>query len=452
MELRDLLLTPIYLGLFTFLALLLRPLVTDRYTRKYFLPGLGVKIVGALAVGFIYQFYYSGGDTFAYYHDASLVWKAFLDSPLKAFRLITASGEYLPGTFDYASQMYFFHDASSYAVVRFAGLFSLFSFNTYAVIACIFAVLSYSGLWALYLTFYRLYPHLYRPLAWAVLFIPSVFFWGSGLLKDTLTLAAVGWATYAVYKIFFRREYVWWFSVVLILSCWVIYSIKIYILLCFLPAVILWVFLSRLKKIKSAAVKLVTGPLVIVVAAGLGYLAIIEIGEESHRYNIDTFSYTAESTARWLTYVGQQQGGSVYTLGDFDYSPVGMLKKTPLAINVTLFRPYLWEVDNPVMLLAALESFGLLFFTLYVFYKRGVGSTFKAIAGSPFLIFCFIFSISFAFAVGIATYNFGSLVRYKIPLLPFYVAALVVLLPAKPAKRSKKLPAFASTEKRPVTV
>ena len=452
MELRDLLLTPLYLGLFALMALLLRPLVTDQNTRPYFLPGLGVKIIGALAVGFIYQFYYSGGDTFNYYHDASLVWEAFLDSPYKAFLLITENGEYLPETFEYSSRMWFFRDHSSYVVVRFAGFFSLLSFNAYAVIACFFAILSYSGLWVLYLTFYRLYPHLHKPLAWAVLFIPSVFFWGSGLLKDTLTLAAVGWATYAIYKIFFQREYVWLFSFILWTSCALIYSIQIYILLCFLPAAILWVFLAYIGKVRSAVLRYALSPLVVGMAGLLGYFAVVEVGEDSARYSLDTMAHTAEVTARWLTFVSEQQGGSGYTLGDFDYSPMGMLKKTPLAINVTLFRPYLWEVSNPVMLMAALESFAFLLLTLYVFYKRGVMATFRAVAGNHFLIFCFVFSISFAFAVGIATYNFGSLVRYKIPLLPFYVAALVILLPERPRKRARKLSAFASTEKREVTV
>ena len=453
MELRDVFLTPLYLLVIYLLAWLLRPLLTDRFTRPYFIPGLTVKIVGALAVGFIYQFYYGGGDTFNYFHDAGIVWEAFLDSPAKAMQLIvTAEGEYLPETVAYSSRIGFYRDLPSFVVVRFAGFFSILSFNTYAVIALFFAVLSYSGLWVLYLTFYRLYPQLYKPLAWAVLFIPSVFFWGSGLLKDTLTLAAVGWATFAVYKIFFQKQQMVLFSLILWLSCWLIYSIKVYILLCFLPAAIVWVFLAHIGKVRSPLLKWMLAPLVLALAVGLGYLAIIKVGEDSARYNLATLSYTAEATARWLTYVSEQQGGSLYTLGDFDYSPMGMLRKTPLAINVTLFRPYLWEVKNPVMLLSALESFFILLLTLFVLYKRGVGSTFRAIGRNHFLLFCILFSLSFAFSVGIATYNFGSLVRYKIPLLPFYVSALVVLLPRKGAKSPRKLAAFASTEKRALTV
>ena len=452
MDLRDLFVTPLYLLVIYLLAYLVRPMVTDRFTRKYFIPGLSVKVFGALAVGFIYQFYYSGGDTFNYYHDADYIWKAFLDSPVKAFRLIWADGVYEPDTFEYASRMWFYGDLASYGTVRFAGFFSLLTFNVYSTIACLFAVLSFSGLWVLYITFYELYPRLYKQLAWVVLFIPSVFFWGSGVLKDTLTLAAVGWGTYAVYKLFFKKEWGWLFALVLFFSCWLIYSIKIYILLCFIPAVILWVFLAKLSEIKSIVVKGFLAPLVLGVALGFGYLSIIKVGEESNRYNINTFSYTAESTARWLTYVSEIQGGSVYTLGDFDYSPSGMLRKLPLAINVTLFRPYLWEAKNPVMLLSALESFAFLWFTLYVFYKGGVVATFKRIGSNPFLIFCIFFSLSFAFSVGIATYNFGSLVRYKIPLLPFYGAFLVVLWDSSREKSFRKLKVLDSTEKRLTTV
>ena len=45
----------------------------------------------------------------------------------------------------------------------------------------------------------------------------------------------------------------------------------------------------------------------------------------------------------------------------------------------------------------------------------------------PMLIFAFSFIIIFGFGVGLASANFGALVRYKIPLLPLFVAGLIVL-------------------------
>jgi hypothetical protein len=50
------------------------------------------------------------------------------------------------------------------------------------------------------------------------------------------------------------------------------------------------------------------------------------------------------------------------------------------------------------------------------------------VSKDPNIIFCLIFSLIFAFAVGISSYNFGALSRYKIPCLPFYAAFLFILL------------------------
>jgi hypothetical protein len=42
-------------------------------------------------------------------------------------------------------------------------------------------------------------------------------------------------------------------------------------------------------------------------------------------------------------------------------------------------------------------------------------------------LFCILFSIFFAFGVGIAGTNFGALVRYKIPMMPFFFGSLYLI-------------------------
>ena len=70
--------------------------------------------------------------------------------------------------------------------------------------------------------------------------------------------------------------------------------------------------------------------------------------------------------------------------------------------------------------------------------------TFNAANNLPDVLFALIFSISFAFAVGVSTFNFGTLVRYKIPLLPFFAVALILIL--NHAKSERKLAELDSTE------
>lgn len=443
MTLQDFVITPLYLMVIYLMAYFIRGLVSDSNTKRYFIPALTVKIIGAISVGLIYQFYYGGGDTFNYFSNSKHIWEAFKESPPLALSLIFSKNEFTSANFQYASLMYFFHDTSSYFVVRVAGLFDIFTFHTYSATAVLFAVFSFSGLWAMYRGFYDMHKKLHFEFALAIFFIPSVFFWGSGLLKDTLTLGALGWATYATIRIFLHpKRPIVLYIILLILACYAVYLIKIYILLCFSPAIILWIFLYWRKKIPSAMLRILLTPIMIAIALALGYFALVAVGEDNQRYSLESLGKTAEITANYLYYISEKQGGSSYTLGDFDYSVTGMIKKLPLAINVTLFRPYLWEAKNPIMLLSAIESLALLIFTIVILIRTKFLTTLKKI--DPTITFCLVFALSFAFAVGFSTYNFGSLVRYKIPLIPFYLIGLFIL--DHYSKSAKKLSALEITE------
>jgi hypothetical protein len=162
------------------------------------------------------------------------------------------------------------------------------------------------------------------------------------------------------------------------------------------------------------------------VAAGL--LAGDIITKDNEKYKLSNLTSTAKRTSEWLHYVSVNEGGSVYSLGDsFDDSFTGMLGKFPLAVNVTLFRPYIWESKNIVMFISSLESSYFMLFTLSIIFRLGVYETYKIIKANNVLIFSFVFSLVFAYAVGISTNNFGTLVRYKIPLIPFYLSSLYIL-------------------------
>ena len=145
------------------------------------------------------------------------------------------------------------------------------------------------------------------------------------------------------------------------------------------------------------------------------------------RYSLDNIAATAETTRQWLTYQSGDEG-SGYDLGEFDPSIFGMLVKFPQAVVVTLFRPFPWEAKKVIVLLSALEALMFVYFTFKAFQKRGIPKTLGLIFKDPNLLFCITFSLIFAFAVGISTYNFGALSRYKIPCLPFFGAFLLIVI------------------------
>jgi hypothetical protein len=183
-------------------------------------------------------------------------------------------------------------------------------------------------------------------------------------------------------------------------------------------------------------------PIVISIAITSSYFSIVKVGEGDAKYDVTKIAQTAKVTAYDIRYWSGRAAGSGYELGELDGTFTSMLKLAPQAINVTLFRPYLWEVKNPLMLMSALEGtvFFLVVAVILIKKKRFLLASFS----DPNFLFCLVFSISFAFAVGVSTFNFGTLARYKIPMMQFFATGLAIVLAQE--KSQRKLDALESKE------
>lgn len=389
------------------------------------MPALTIRIMGALAVGILYQFYYGGGDTFVFHTDGSRqIWNAFWDSPISGLKLFF-NDHNSHGIYKYSSQIYFYNDPSSFAVIQISTLFDLLTFSSYSGTAVCFSVVSFCGAWMFFLTFYRLYPHLHLRLAIAALFIPSVFFWGSGLLKDTLTLAGLGMVVYAIYQIFAEGRLRLGTAVMLLVALYLVYTIKIYILLAFIPAIVIWGFVRGLSTIHSLMLRILLAPLTLALAVGFAFFSVARAGEDNPKYALNKVAQTAQVTAYDIRFWSGRDAGSGYTLGTLDGTVNSMLRLAPAAVNVALFRPYFWEANNPLMFFSAAESFAVLLLVLYTVIKCNV-RLFSTLT-NPDVLLCLIFALIFSFGVGVSTFNFGTLARYKIPMLPFFLIALFLM-------------------------
>jgi hypothetical protein len=429
MELSDLFLGPIYLGIFYFIAYMVRPAVTNKFTNQFFIPGLTLKFIGAISLGVIYKFYYGGGDTFNYLYHVKVILRAFDQSFSIGLKLLADNGGSKdPAIFPYTSVMFWHQEHSAeYLLSRFAAFLGLFCFGNYTVIALMFAAISFSGVWALYMTMAKIRPHVYKELGWTMFYIPSMFFWGSGLLKDSLCLGALGWLFYSFYLGAIQKRSIAKSIFIGFAAAYSLYFIKVYILLCFLPAALLWVFNENNARIKNQTLKILIKPVFFALGGAIAFYAATNLTKGDEKYDIDKIGERSKITADYLYETSLKQEGSGYYLGEQDGTIGGMVKLAPQAIATSLFRPFLWEAHNPVMLLSAIEAVFFLVFTLRIFWRTGVGKTFGLISNTPILLMSFLFSLIFAASVGITSSNFGTLVRYKIPLIPFYLSGLYIL-------------------------
>ena len=426
----DFIWVPIYLLLVHYFASRVpREKIADNPSYRYYRPGFLLKIYGGLLFGAIYVFYYGGGDTTAYWLDAGRLAKLITSEPKCYFDILfgnTSMHNFYCFDLRTNSPIHYLRDQQAYAVTRFTSLFHFVSVDSFFGCTILIAWVSFGGVWRLYQVFCEEYPGLTKELAIAFLFIPSVLFWGSGIMKDTFTFTAACWMTSSVYGLLLKRRNVFWNSIYIAFSGYVMISMKPYIFVALLPGILLWIVFNRIQRIKNQIIRLLSAPIIMMAgligAAGIFSQASSNLGDYG---SVDSIMERAVETQEDLKRDAYE--GNSFDIGTIDPSLGGMLSKAPVAIFAGLFRPTLLDVKNPLMLVSALENTGLMIFLLYIIFQVGILAFLKYIFSKPMIMFSFVFAIFFSFAVGLTTSNFGSLVRYKIPALPFLLASLYMI-------------------------
>ena len=398
---------------------------------KYFIPALICKIIGAIGVCLVYSFYYKeGGDTVNYYLGARTYINILFDGKFETFfnimNFYNGKVHQLILETNILNELYFIdHDSYALFTVSLTVPFCLIGCKSFVVTTILLACVSFIGLWRLYEVFIYHFPHLTKQFAIAIFFVPSVFFWGSGLLKDTYTLSCVGFFTYGIFNYFVRKQKNIKYILTFLLASLIISFIKPYILLALLPGTIIWINFSKVQNINNPILKTLFIPFILIVGVLTIIIFLNFLGQYLGEYSLDNILNKAVKTQQDL--VRSQYGGNNYDIGAYEPTLAGISSKIPAALNMALFRPYIWDARNPVMLLSGLENLFMLGFSLSILFKVKFSILFKSIFSHPLLIFSFLFAIFFAFSVGLTTANYGALVRLKIPCIPFYLLSLFIL-------------------------
>lgn len=396
----------------------------------FFMPGLLAKIIGAIVFVLIYTLYYNGGDTTAYFESSSCLVRMFFKKPDVFFSII--SNNLSPENyFSFDSETGwpgYWRDPQSFAVVRFTAPFALLGFHSFFATTLIVSVLTYTGLWKLYLLFYKQYPKLKNQFAIAILFVPSVLFWGSGILKDSFTLSAACWLIYGIYKILVEKKNFIFYIITTIISVYILLSIKPYIFFAVFLGSVMWIAFEKLNVFKGAVLRTVFFPVFMFVFGAIGAIVLIRVSEMVGGYYSSMEGILEKAVVTQQDLRRDYYGENSFDIGDYDPSFIGIASKAPQALTAGLFRPFIWEARSFVMLVSGLENLFLLLFALKIIFVAGPGFILKCLIDKPFLlIFSFAFALTFAFAIGLTTANFGALVRYKIPLVPFFLSGLFII-------------------------
>jgi hypothetical protein len=397
---------------------------------KYFLWGLLAKIAGGVGFCMIYFYYYRGGDTTMYYYSAVSFSNLGWHDPLKYLDVLFGEAtEERMGYFTVETGrpyrfMYFM--PRNLMMVRLISVISLFTFKSYLVTTVVIASLAYFGVWRCFRTFVGYFPALTPKLAIAFLFMPSVVFWGSAIMKDTFTFTALCWFVHCADEWFFKKHR--WVSVVVggLISATLIIALKPYMFVALVPAMAVWVMYRRLIGLRNKLVKFVLVPIGFLVLFGGLTMFLTLLGDKLDKFSLDTMLDTIVITKNDLQRA-EEYGGNYFDIGELDNTWSSVISKAPIAITAAFYRPFIWEVSNVVMLLSAMENLWLLLFTVRVLLATRIFGLQRYVLGNPIVFMFFGFAVLFAFGIGVSTPNFGALVRFKIPLIPFFVGGLYII-------------------------
>lgn len=393
----------------------------DHY--RYFIGAFIIKVIGGVAFALIYVYYYSFGDTFLYYRGASVLSQVMVDNPQDYFRLLMTTNAALPPDLsEFATSIAYSRGAEEWFTVKLLSPIVLASFQSYLITTFITSVISFFGSWKLYAVFRDIMPNKNGLNFILAFLIPSTLFWGTGIMKDTFTLAGINYIIYGLYFTVYKGQFDWKKFLGIAIASYIVFAMKGYIVLAFIPAFLLGMNQNIKNKIKSAFFRYfiaigLTSVTTLILYIGPGYLQ-----NTSSKYQLESLEWRVKGFHSWHTDVG----GSTYDLGEVEYTTTGVLRKIPEAINVTFFRPYLWEARSPVVLIAAIESIILLVLCILIIYRLRF-KTRKLIGGNPMLTTFLIYSLVFGFVVGFTSYNFGALARYKIPVYSLFFFVVMYL-------------------------
>ncbi|MDX1348699.1 MAG: hypothetical protein R3279_00555 [Putridiphycobacter sp.] len=408
----------------TFIVLWFLRLGKEKKNNAYFYLGFSVKVFGSLAFVFVYVYYYKFGDSFEYYKGAVSLSKALIENPKVYLELLLSdSAPVFQGQMsEYANGLAFSDTSEEWFMVKLMSVFALLSFRSYLVMHIFMAIVSFYGSWKLFKVFSSILPERKNIAFFSAFLIPSVVFWGSGLMKDTITLTGVNMMIYILYFGIIKKQFKLTFLCYFVIWFIIAYKLKSYIVIALIPGVLLTIFYNYRSKINSSALRFFAGPILMGAIFIVGYFTLLALTEYSEKYKVSQIKGNVKGFHSWHT----DLGGSAYSLGDIDYSAIGVLKKIPAALNVTFFRPYLWESSNPVVFLSAVESFSFLLLFVSAMYatKFRIRSLLK---DQNLLKGMLIFIFVFGFAIGFTSYNFGALARYKIPIFQLFIFTLFYL-------------------------
>jgi hypothetical protein len=373
-----------------------------------------LKLLCGFVLAMLYSEHYSDrstGDTYRFFDDAKVIYESSREGWDVYAKLLTGIGMeederameayYEMTHLERSYPVGFYNDNKT--IIRANALIMLFSGGNYFVHIVFWCFASLIGLTAILKVLVRYYPRKKVAMFSSVYLLPTVLFWGSGVLKEPILILGLG--------LFFRGIFRWVYgefkpknSVGLIVGILLLILTKGYVFFALLPAA---AGLVLAKAFPRKNFYLLFGVphllMVLLILTGKYIHPELDIAEKL-RLKQEAFYNVAEDAG----------SGSTISLPRIN-SAADVFVNAPNAMVVSYLRPWPWNWNKLLYIPAALENFLLILVLVAMAwnFRKPYG------LGIPVIAFGISFAVTLGILIGEVVPVLGAVVRYKLPSLIF---------------------------------
>ena len=388
---------------------------------NFIVTAFTVRVLAGVFLTYLYTYYYPDrlqADTFRYFDDSCHLHKMLFAAPLDYATIMLGGGSEVRFTYPLLEEtLNWFQGIRSplyndnRTIVRTNTIIQWISFGSYYVHMCVFVFMGFVGQMIIFKTFQKYVKGKVILFGFVIFMIPSLVFWTSSILKEGPLFLALGFLLRIMEKIMRKSgsKKDLFFIILLFLF---LFQMKFYVGLMLLPIFSLYYVLGKWPKVNRFKLVLIN--------YGSYFGAAL-------LWHIIRFKWSLFTVFKWkkrdfMSLAETMDAKSYMDTYVLEDTPLSFLANIPQGLFNSLFRPFIWEVYNPVILMSALENLLLISFMSFCVYWR------KRERVSNLALCTILYATSLLAIVGMVTPIMGSLVRYKIPALPFLLLFFLMIL------------------------
>ncbi|UII29045.1 hypothetical protein LVD15_11620 [Fulvivirga maritima] len=363
-----------------------------------------------MALGWLYLYYYKGGDIINYFKHGSALTDLLLADPAKYLDILL-------------SQMTYDGFQGQPGIVFMSKLVSVvnaLTYNNFWLSSLFLSLFALSGMLYLAKAVIYIFPGNRLAICVSLLFWPSLIFWSSGLLKEVIAVGAIGYILGVFLRWYLQNDkprVIAIFRTVFML--WLLWQVKYYycgVLLLMMLVIGGTHLINHFKGSTS------TRQSVIIFSV---LLVVITLGVTRLHPNFYLERLAEVIVDNYYTYHQISDPEDVINYGNLHPDFFSIAVHTPQALFAGFFRPIIGESAYWLKVISGLENLLLFFLFIAAFFKK--------IRRQPkintILMASIFYCIILAVFLALSAPNFGTLVRYKVGFLPVFLLLVCIQNP-----------------------